>query len=790
MDSQTVDRAREIQAENDTNLHHWDKTKDIVDQFIDMTLNFRQSGHPGGSRSKVHGLVATLLGNVMRWDVRHPEKRYNDRFVLVAGHCTPLLYATLATMNEAMRRKYEQTGDSRYLISDFEKRALVWEDLLTFRRRGGLPGHAEMEGKTLFVKFNTGPSGHGSPPAAGAAMALKRAGADDVRVFAFEGEGGLTTGATHEVKNSAWGLGLDNLVYVIDWNDFGIDERAASAVVPGTPEDWFAPYGWRVVGTEHGSDFEHVNRALVDCIHGDNPPNVPRICWLKTRKGRGYLKYDFASHGAPHKSNSEIYWETKKPFMEKYGIEFEGYGEPRPEDPDAFHRQAEANFRKVVQVMHRDQELIDYLANRLADIGDSVPVDHPKVRIDLGKNPWKDAELTDFENYPSEMWKAPGEQAPNRAALATWGAWANTWARRKYGRPLIIASSADLADSTNISGFAKSFKENGTETEGWGWYDRDKNPDGALLPQEITEFANAGISVGIGTVNLSPKPFEEFDGFGAACSTYGSFSYLKYGLMRLYSQVAQDSPIKVGKVIWVAGHSGPETADDSRTHFGIFATGVTQLFPDGHVIDVHPWEYNEVPVVIGAALKTKAAIIALHLTRPPVEIPDRKALGIDSHFAAAKGAYLMRKYDPSKPKHGTILVTGTSTTANVVKLLPELDKHGLNVKVVSVVSPQLFELQGQVYRDQLLPQEDWMDSTVISNRSRRVCYDWLPHKIAAEYAMTSDFDDRWRTGGNIDEVIEEAHLSPDHLLSGIEKFARERQSRLSRLRDAVEKAQG
>ena len=49
-------------------------------------------------------------------------------------------------------------------------------------------------------------------------------------------------------------------------------------------------------------------------------------------------------------------------------------------------------------------------------------------------------------------------------------------------------------------------------------------------------------------------------------------------------------------MLWVAGHSGPETAEDSRTHFGIFATGVTQLFPDGHVIDLHPWEYNEVPV--------------------------------------------------------------------------------------------------------------------------------------------------------------------------------------------------
>ena len=102
----------------------------------------------------------------------------------------------------------------------------MWQDLLGFRRRGGLAGHAEMEGKTLFLKFNTGPSGHGSPPAAGEAMALKRAGADGVKVFAIEGEGGLTAGASHETKNSAFGLGLDNLHYLIDWNDCGIDEFA------------------------------------------------------------------------------------------------------------------------------------------------------------------------------------------------------------------------------------------------------------------------------------------------------------------------------------------------------------------------------------------------------------------------------------------------------------------------------------------------------------------------------------------------------------------------------------
>ena len=91
--------------------------------------------------------------------------------------------------------------------------------MLNLRQNGGLPGHPEMQGKTLFFKANTGPTGHGSPVAAGAALALKFSKAKDVRVFSMEGEGGVTAGATYETINSAWGLGLDNLIYHLDWND-------------------------------------------------------------------------------------------------------------------------------------------------------------------------------------------------------------------------------------------------------------------------------------------------------------------------------------------------------------------------------------------------------------------------------------------------------------------------------------------------------------------------------------------------------------------------------------------
>jgi len=426
-------------------------------------------------------------------------------------------------------------------------------------------------------------------------------------------------------------------------------------------------------------------------------------------------------------------------------------------------------------------ELVDYVADRLVELGEEVPEENPKVYFDLTRNPLQDPVLTDYRNYPQELFLPPGTKAPNRAGLAKFGAWINAYCVEHYGRPLFIAMSADLADSTNISGFAKAWKD----FPGLGFYNRDQSPRGCLLPQGITEFANAGISTGIAAVNFSDNPFEEFNGFYTACSTYGSFSYLKYGSMRLFSQLAQDTDIKVGKVLWIAGHSGPETAEDSRTHFGIFAPMVTQLFPEGQVINLYPWEHNEVAPVIGAALATKAPIIALHLTRPPIEIPDREKLGIPSYFEAARGAYVLRNYDPDLPPMGTIFVQGTSTTANIVRLLPELERKQLNVKIVAAVSPQLFRLQPPEYRKQVVSEQDWMDSTFITNTSRKGMVDWVGNPLAWEYAMAADWDNRWRTGGSVEEICQEAHISPEWLLAGIERFVKERPQRLERLRTMV-----
>jgi len=756
----------------------WEITKDLIDQCIDITLNLSQSGHPGGSRSKVHGMLITLLSGAMRWDIRDPTKRFADRFVLVAGHDNPMVYATLAVLNESLRIKFAQTQDSKYLVKNGEEFQLVWEDLLTLRQNKGLPGHAEMEGKTLFFKANTGPSGHGSPAAAGAALAHKLAGSEEVKVFAFEGEGGLSTGVTHETLNSAWGLGLGNLVYYIDWNDYGIDSRPFSSIVKSTPEELFKTSGWHVEGTDNCEDWSSFTEAYYDLIIGNSKSAIPKMIFAKSRKGRGYHKFDEKSHGAPHKRNSDLFWKTKEDFSSKYGIEFDNFGENAASTREQQVEQGASYLETVFSVLHNNQELVDYLADRLVELGDSVPdkLDSCTVKE---TNPLDDKELFNFSNYPSDLFAKPGDKIPNRVGFSKVASWLNSYSRKNYGRPLFVAMSADLADSTNISGFSKGWGD----MEDMGMYSKDGNTSSPLMPQGITEFANSGMMAGLSTVNFNSDTLDSFNGFIGSFSTYGSFSYLKYGPIRLFSQIAQDSQIKVGKLLWIAGHSGPETAEDSRTHFGIFAPGVTQLFPKGHIINIHPWEHNDVAPALAAAFSTDVPIVALHLTRPAIEVPDREKLGIASHFDASKGAYLIRDYD-SRPKDGVVIVRGTSSTNTVVSILDEISSK-FNVKIVSAISWELFDMQTAEYKSSVVGDQEWADSMVITNTGLSVMKNWISNRIVSEYSLSPDWDNRWRTGGTLEQIIDEAHLSPRWVIEAISKFSEDRIDRLERLKKEI-----
>ena len=123
------------------------------------------------------------------------------------------------------------------------------------------------------------------------------------------------------------------------------------------------------------------------------------------------------------------------------------------------------------------------------------------------------------------------------------------------------------------------------------------------------------------------------------------------------------------------------------------------------------------------------------------------------------------------------------------RCFPELDRRGLNVRVVAAQSEELFRLQ-----DAGLPRRRrvrrptgstrWSSPTAPSGS----CATGRRARSCEDYSLGADWDDRWRTGGSVDEVIEEAHLDQGHILAGIERFVRERELRLGSVRSALEAA--
>ena len=56
--------------------------------------------------------------------------------MLVAEHCNPFVYATLAVMIEAFLIKFRETGDLKY--QNRNNFRLFWEDLLMLQQNVGL----------------------------------------------------------------------------------------------------------------------------------------------------------------------------------------------------------------------------------------------------------------------------------------------------------------------------------------------------------------------------------------------------------------------------------------------------------------------------------------------------------------------------------------------------------------------------------------------------------------------------------------------------------------------------
>jgi len=799
-----------------------------------MTLvllgNYAQTGHFGGPLAYTPFNVAAHLAGPerggLRYDYRRPKHPFGDKFMMAAGHSVPTCYALCMILGQALARKFEQTGDKRY-YADPEV-ALLPIDALGFRRGAGalknlladngladhplfaqakargikaLSGHAESIDVTNDV--NGGPSGVGVATAAGKAAFWDMAGAADTpKIIALEGEFAMTEGHAQELKTQALALQVGKRLRVIlSDNNAGIDDVLLGGVISKQftgyklHEQWTS-YGWNVLTVEDGGDYGQVVAALEAMDKGDPADKRPIIAIAKTTKGYWPAAKDgslsptvkqivsYQSHPYGHKMNSDYFVAMASTFEARFGIEFEGIRKGAVTDERERLVQFKTNIDKVMSVFEKNG-LGDWLAERLVTIGDTIKDDRP-VHFTQAGDPFLDERLR-VANLPREpqkvtaanrisgaqkevaisLFRKAGEAAGARRAISEIIKWMNYVTDNRF-----VTLAADLSESINV--------EHGSL---WGHYDPVTNPLGTRVKAAIQEAGNVATAIGMVSQSASLDP-KQFAGVWALSGTYGAFTPLMYTPARVWSQQNQDSRFRMGVLHILAGHSGPETAADGRTHFGIFATQVWKLFPRGQIIHLNFWDYNDVAPGYFAAAEIaardpKVGIIVIEVARPDNPVVDRSNFADKDPLAAAKGLYVIRDFTPGKPRHGTVVVQGASSTVNLVKILPRLDAAGINVKIVSAISEELFDRQPEAYRRSVLPPEALFDAMVVSTGTRRV---WPVRNLGPltdAYSLTSDWDDQWLTGGLEGEVIAEAHLDPESIFKGIERFAAERDKRIA-----------
>ena len=796
-----------------------------------MLGNYAQTGHFGGPLAYTPYTVTThLLGperGGLRFDYRRPKHPYADKFMLAGGHNAPVTYALWMIMGEALARKYAETGDSRYYVDP--KQGMLSIDALGFRRGMGalktllqennledhplmaqakirgiraLAGHSETTDLTNDV--NGGPSGIGIATAAGKAAFWDMVGAPDtLKIMAIEGEFALTSGHSQELKTQAVAQQVGKrLRLLLSYNNAGIDDELVGGVVGPQYEayrlqDQWASYGWNVLTLDNGNDYEQVAAALKVMEDWDPSDGRPMIMIGRTIKGwwpgaedgnvPGYGKQIVSHHSHPYgfAMNGDYFQALAATFESRFGVEFHGVRDGAISDNRERLIQFKENIDLAMSVLEQDG-LGDWLADRLVEIGDEV-ADNMPLRVARDVDPFQDSRLR-VQNLPMEpqsvtvrnpvtgaekdvsikLFEEPGQRRGSRRAISEIFKWMNYVTENR-----LVTLAADLYDSINIEN--ASF---------WGHYDPVENPAGTRLKAGIQEAGNASTAIGLVGQTISLDP-EKHVGVWAVSGSYGAFTPLMYLPARVWSQQNQDSPFRVGVLNILAGHSGPETAADARTHFGIFAPQVWKLFPRNQVINLSFWDYNDVASGYFAAAEIaardpKVGVIVLEVARPDFPVADRSTFAVPDPKAAAKGMYVIRDFDPDKPKQGYVIVQGSSSTVNLVNVLPRLEQEGVNVKVISAISQELFRRQSQEYRDSVFPPEAVYDLMVVSTGTRRVWPLENAGPLTDDYSLISDWHDEWLTGGTEADVIAEAHLDPESIFQGIKRFGLEHDARISR----------
>jgi len=145
--------------------------------------------------------------------------------------------------------------------------------------------------------------------------------------------------------------------------------------------------------------------------------------------------------------------------------------------------------------------------------------------------------------------------------------------------------------------------------------------------------------------------------------------------------------------IWVFTHDSIGVGEDGPTHQPIEHLAALRAIPGMTVI--RPADANETAQAWKSAIENRQGTTALILTRQ--NLP---TLAQATHVE--KGAYILQDFGDNPE---LILMASGSEVSLILAAAEKLNADGVNVRVVSVPSLELFEKQEQAYRESILPPQ-------------------------------------------------------------------------------------
>jgi transketolase len=152
------------------------------------------------------------------------------------------------------------------------------------------------------------------------------------------------------------------------------------------------------------------------------------------------------------------------------------------------------------------------------------------------------------------------------------------------------------------------------------------------------------------------------------------------------------------KVIYVFTHDSIGLGEDGPTHQPIEQIASLRAIPN--LVVIRPADANETVEAWKYAINHKGGPVALILTRQKLSIIDQNKYG--SAKGLQFGAYVVK--DSGKNPDILLIATGSEVSLSL-KATEQLESEGMNVRVISFPSWEIFEQQSDEYKKKIFPAE-------------------------------------------------------------------------------------